>query len=114
MKTPGWLKPALIGAFAGAVVLFVLGFSIGGWMSAGEAKQLADERARTEVMAVTLPFCTEHATDPGQGSLTYARMKEAPYHERAQIAMDAGWATLPGKTEPDATLAVACVKSLEF
>lgn len=57
MKMPAELKPVLMGAAGGAVALAILGFTWGGWVTAGSAKTLADQRASDAVVAALAPVC---------------------------------------------------------
>src|SRR3546814_688238 len=112
MKTPVWLKPALLGACCGAAALFFIGFSLGGWKSASEAEQMAEERAHADVVAALLPFCVVNANTDPMSIQTLARMNDARSYERTRIVMDAGWATMPGADAPNSALATACVTAL--
>lgn len=41
MNTPGWLKPGIYGAVIGAVIVGVVGFTWGGWVTGGTANDRA-------------------------------------------------------------------------
>ena len=45
MTFPEWTKPGIYGALVGAVAVSILGFSWGGWTTAGGAKEMADDFA---------------------------------------------------------------------
>ena len=66
MKIPEWLKPALYGAAAGAVALAIVGFSWGGWVTGGTAKQMAANQARCEDVAALVPICVEQSKQDPQ------------------------------------------------
>jgi hypothetical protein len=51
MNTPKWLKPALQGAALGAIALAITGFTWGGWVTGGTAKEMAADQAKLEVLA---------------------------------------------------------------
>jgi hypothetical protein len=51
MKIPVWVKPGLWGAAAGAIAMAIIGFTQLGWTTSATAEQLAQERARTAVVA---------------------------------------------------------------
>ncbi|HEX5866187.1 MAG TPA: hypothetical protein VFY72_00660, partial [Beijerinckiaceae bacterium] len=44
VQTPEWLRPGLYGAAGGAVALAVIGFSWGGWVTDGKARQMAADQ----------------------------------------------------------------------
>lgn len=112
MKTPEWLKPGLYGAAAGAVALAIVGFSWGGWVTGGTAKQMASDQARLEVVAALVPICVEQSKKDPQVIKTLAQLKEASTYQRSDMLMDAGWATMPGSSDPDSYVARACMDTL--
>ena len=113
MRITEMIKPALYGAALGAVALAIVGFTWGGWVSAGTANKMASEQARAEVTAALVPICIEQAKqDPG-AMATLAEMKKLSSYRRADLLMTAGWATMPGGEGPDRYVANACVEILE-
>lgn len=112
MKTPEWLKPALWGAAAGAVALTIVGFSLGGWVTAGKAEKMATDRAKAEVVAALVPICIEQARQDPEADQRLASLRDARGTKRRDIVIDAGWATMPGQDAPDRTVANACMERL--
>jgi hypothetical protein len=112
VQTPEWLKPALYGALAGAAALAIAGFSWGGWVTGGKAEQIASERARLEVVAALVPVCLEQSNQDPVSATTLASLMEARPHQRDRMLMDAGWATMPGGTDPNSAVARACMQEL--
>ncbi|HEX9771184.1 MAG TPA: hypothetical protein VGA50_18570 [Kiloniellales bacterium] len=112
MNTPEWLKPGLYGAAAGAIALAIAGFSWGGWVTAGTAKQMAAEQARLEVVAALVPICIEQSRNDPQVAETLAQLKAANSYQRSGLLMEAGWATMPGSSDPDRRVANACMEKL--
>ena len=112
MNTPDWLNPGLKGAAVGAAALAIVGFTWGGWVTSGAAKEMASNQAQLEVVAALMPICIEQSKQDPQADVTLAQMKEAGYFERGEILMKAGWATMPGSSDPDRTVATACLEKL--
>ncbi len=112
MNIPEWLKPALYGAAAGAVALAIIGFSWGGWVTGGTAKQMAADQARLEVVAALVPICVEQSSQDPQVVETLTQLKDATSYYRGDMLMKAGWATMPGSTDPNRQVATACVEKL--
>ena len=113
MNVPAWLKPGIWGAVVGAIAIMVLGFWEMGWTTAGTAERMATERANSAVVAALVPFCVANAErDPDQAKLAKVRA-EASEYSRSQLVSDAGWATLPGATNPATGLASACSDKLQ-
>ena len=113
MNAPEWLKPGLQGAAVGAVALAIIGFSWGGWVTAGTAKKMASEHARLEVVAALVPICIEQSSQDPQVMATLAQLKDTVSYKRSDMLMEAGWATMPGSTAPDRYVASACMDKLE-
>jgi hypothetical protein len=112
MKNVEWLKPALYGAAAGAVAVAIIGFSWGGWMTAGQAEKMASKQADVAVVAALLPICLEQSrTDPKLTS-TLAVLKDTSSYKRDDVLIQAGWATMPGASDPNRQVAVACAEKL--
>ena len=112
MKTPEWLKPALYGAVAGAAVLAVAGFSWGGWVTGATAAKLASNQARLEVVAALVPICVEQSRQDPRLTATLADLQAATSYKRRVMLMEAGWATMPGSSEPNRNVASACMDEL--
>jgi dienelactone hydrolase len=112
MNVPEGFKPALYGAVAGAVALAIVGFSWGGWVTGGMAKEMAADQARLEVVAALVPICLQQSSqDPGIVE-TLALMKDAYFNERRDMVIKAGWATMPGSSDPNRNVARACMEEL--
>jgi hypothetical protein len=112
MALPEWLKPALYGAAVGAVAISVAGFSWAGWVTGGTADRRAAETAKAEVVAALVPICIEQARLDPESTVKLAALQGASTSQRPAMLIDAGWATMPGATESDRTVASACMKEL--
>ena len=112
MNIPEWLKPALYGAAAGAVALAIVGFSWGGWVTGGTAKQMAANQAKLEVVAALVPICVQQSKQDPQVVDTLAQLRDAGSWKRSDLLMDAGWATMPGSSDPNRDVARACMETL--
>lgn len=112
MNTPEWLQPALYGAAAGAVALAIAGFSWGGWVTDRTAKKMASDTARLEVVAALVPICMEQSKQDPQVAQTLANLKDTSSYKRNEMLMKAGWATMPGSTDPNRGVANACMEKL--
>lgn len=108
MKIPTWIKPALLGAGAGAIVLAFAGFSYGGWTTTTAAKDMSKKDVAVAVAAALTPYCVQSsAADPG-GAVILAEIKAASAYNRKGIVEKAGWATPLGADKPSSDLAQAC------
>ena len=112
MNIPEWLKPGLMGAAVGAAALAIVGFTWGGWVTGGTAKEMASDQAKLEVVAALVPICIQQSSQDPQVVETLAQLREASSYQRNDMLMKAGWATMPGASDPDRNVAKACVKAL--
>lgn len=112
MNTPDWLKPGLKGAVVGAAALAIVGFTWGGWVTGGTAKEMAADQARLEVVAALVPICLAQSSQDPQVAETLSQLKDASSYKRSDMLMKAGWATMPGTSEPDRNVAKACAEKL--
>jgi hypothetical protein len=112
MNVPEWVKPGLYGAAAGAIALAIVGFSVGGWVTGSKATQMASDKARADVLAALVPVCVDISKRDPQLVTKTAGLKTAKSYDRDDLVMKAGWATMPGATEPDRRIAAACAEKL--
>jgi hypothetical protein len=112
MNIPEWFKPGLKGAAVGAAALAIVGFTWGGWVTGGTAKEMASDQAKLEVVAALVPICIQQSSQDPQVVETLAQLKETKSYQRNDMLMKAGWATMPGSSDPDRNVAKACMKVL--
>jgi hypothetical protein len=108
MQTPEWLKPGLYGAACGAIVLAIVGFSWGGWVTGGTARTMAADQSRKDVVAVLSLICVDQSKRDPQLAERVAAIKAASSWNRGDLVMKNGWATMPGTTQADSQVAKDC------
>ena len=113
MNIPVWFKPGVYGGLIGAVVVGVLGFTWGGWVTGGTARDRAMAMAHDNVVAALAPVCLDMAQADPERIAKLALIREARTYERRNVLMDAGWATVPGAEAPDRDIAKACLGLLD-
>ena len=108
MQFPVWIKPALLGAGAGAIALAIVGFSWGGWVTGGSAADMARKQSLAATAPALTPYCLERsAADPNS-----VQLLAASSYNRKAIVEKAGWATPLGAEKPSTELAQACQLAL--
>ena len=118
MKVPSVLQGEsrtrlLQGIAAGAVASMVIGFSWGGWMTAGTANKIAAEQADTAVVAALTPICVEKFLQNSDAKANLAVLQKiSTSWEQGDYLEKGGWATQPGATSADYHLARACAEKL--
>ena len=108
MQFPSTLKPTLWGAACGAGLLAFVGFTFGGWMTAGTAERTAENRATTAVVAALAPICVSQFRLAGDTMTKQDELKKISVYDRQSFVEKAGWATMPGSPNADPGVAKAC------
>jgi hypothetical protein len=112
-ETRAAVTPALWGAAGGAIALAIVGFMWGGWLTGGQAENLARTRAETAVVAVLAPICVDKFRQDAGAVANLAEMKKITYSwEHGRFIEKGGWATAPGSTEPNSAVAKVCAETL--
>ncbi len=110
---PTWIKPGVWGAVIGAVLTMIVGFGWGGWVTASTADQAARQQAETAVTSALVPFCLTKAKMDPAGPKKVGELRAINYsYEQQEFVMKAGWATMPGREEPNREVAEACASQL--
>ncbi|MBT55639.1 MAG: hypothetical protein CMF72_19845 [Mameliella sp.] len=112
MKFPEWTKPGVYGALVGAVAVSILGFTWGGWTTAGSAEEMADSFAAEQVTLAMVPVCLDLSEADAERTAKLVTLREASSFQRRNAMMETGWATLPGTEAPNRDLANACLAKL--
>lgn len=111
-KIPEWVKPGVWGAIIGAVVIGFVAFGAGWVVTSGEAKELADARAEKAVVSALTPVCVAQFKKAEEKQVHIAALEETDSWNRGDYVEEHGWATLPGRTEPNDEVADACAEEL--
>ena len=106
------IKTALWGAIGGAIVLAIVGFAWGGWVTGGSAQQMAEELAQNAVVARLAPICVEQFNQDSEKDQKLKKLKEISSWERDDYVEKQGWATMPGEKDADSKVAGKCAESL--
>jgi hypothetical protein len=104
------LKNSLLGAIVGAAAITVIGFTWGGWVTSTSADIRIEESSEEAVTMALTSICVHQSTQDPNIEAVIAGMKAARSFQRGDFIMKAGWATMPGETEPNQRLARACVQ----
>ena len=106
------IEPGLWGAAGGAVVLAVIGFTWGGWVTGGTAQKMAEETAENAVVDRLAPICVEQFNQGSEKVQKLKELKETDTWQRDDYVAKQGWATMPGEKEADSKVAEKCAEML--
>ena len=104
----GKIKVGCWSAIGGAIVLAIIGFVWGGWVTGGTAEGMA---ADAVVDRLTLICVAQFTQDPEQAQKINELNKKDVW-DRQNYVEKQGWATMLGETKPDRKVANACAKQL--
>ncbi len=106
------IKPGVWGAIGGAIVLAIIGFAWGGWVTGGTAQKMAEELAQKTVVARLAPICVEQYNQDSGKDQKLKELKEEGSWKRDDYVEKQGWATMPGEKEADSKVAEKCAEFL--
>jgi len=112
MEFPSKLEPALWGAAGGAVALAILGFTWGGWVTAGTAEAMAKQRANAAIVTALAPICVDNFRRATDATAQQLELKKASSWDQSSLVEKRGWATMPGNSSPDSGVARACAEMI--
>ena len=107
----GW-KPFALGALVGAVAITWTGFDALGWKTAGTAEALGKRQADTAVISALATICDARFRKDADFPARLAALEKADRYARGELIWKAGWATMPGNTEPNRDVGQACAELL--
>lgn len=96
-------KTALFWSCVGSVVVvLILGFTWGGWTTAGTADEMAEEAAEEARAQVAAAVCMERFMNAATAPRQLASLKEIDSSwRRENFVEEGGWATIAGETYDD-------------
>lgn len=97
---------------ASIVVTMIIGFTWGGWVTGGTARNMAAVTAEEAVVRRLAPICVVQFTkDPAKDQKLKA-LKDTSTWQKGDYVRQQSWATMPGEQEPDSKVADECAKLL--
>jgi len=108
----GKIKPVLWGAVGGAILLAIIGFNWGGWVTTGTAEVMAKESAVTAVAERLGAICVAQFNRDTAKSQKLIEMKDKDTWEKGRYIDTQSWAIMPGDEKPESGVAEACAKQL--
>ena len=112
MNMPTNTKPWIQGAVAGAIVLAIVGFSWGGWVTGGTAAKNSASASHDAVVAALAPICVERFRAQPDAVVKADALIKSSSWERGNLVEKSGFATMPGAKSADADVARACAAIL--
>ena len=99
-------------AIGGAIVLAVVGFNYGGWVTSGSAAAMAKEIAADAVAERLGTICVAQFNRDSEKDQKLKEMKEKDSWDKGRYIEKQSWAIMPGEDKPDSKVADSCAKQL--
>lgn len=106
------LKPMLMGGVIGAAALAIIGFTWGGWVSAGTAEKNALQRATEAVTVALAPVCVDNFRRQPEAAAQLISLQKLSSYERTGFVEKGGWASTLGSKDGNPALARACAEAI--
>ncbi len=106
------IQPVLWGAVGGGILLAIIGFAWGGWVTGSTAQNMASELAQKAVVARLAPICVEQFNQDSEKDQKLTTLKETDSWKRNGYVEKQGWATMPGEKNSDSKVAGKCAELL--
>ena len=107
MKLPVETTPALWGAVGGAVVLAIVGFNWGGWVTGGKAQSMARTQVDEAVIGALAPLCVTKFEASADVATQRAALTKLEPWTRGEFVEKGGWASVATGSPPARSTAVA-------
>ena len=99
-------------AVGGAIVLAVVGFNWGGWVTGGAAAAMAKEIAADAVAERLGSICVAQFNRDSEKGQKLEEMKGKDSWDKGRYVEKQSWAIMPGEDKPDSKVADACARQL--
>jgi len=106
------IQTGLWGAIGGAIVLAIIGFNWGGWVTGGTAQEMAEEMAEEAVVSRLSLICVEQFGQDSEKVQKLKELKAKDSWERGTYVEKQGWATMLGEKKPDIKVAYKCAEKI--
>lgn len=102
------IKIGFWGAICGAIVLAIVGFNWGGWVTSSTAQAMAADA----VVDRLTHACIAQFDKDVERDQKFEELKETSSWQRDSYIEKQGWATMPGEEEPDGQVARSCASQI--
>jgi hypothetical protein len=103
VKFGGW------GFVVGAVVVAILGFTWGGWVTAGTARQMTAEA----LLASRTSICIAQFMDGPKHAEQLKEFRALDSWKRSDFVAKGGWDKMPGETSANGMVSSACADGID-
>jgi hypothetical protein len=102
----GW---SIVGA---VVATIIVGFTWGGWVTEGGAKEMAASAATEAHDQLASAVCVGKVMASPDAHAVIVSLKAQDSYDRGSVVQKGGWATMPGQEDADSDIADSCAQTL--
>jgi len=95
-----------------SALTMTVGFTWGGWVTAGTARTMAATLGEEAVVKRLAPICVVRFQADPKTAEKLQELKDMNTWEQADYVKQHGWATMPGEREPEGRVAEECARRL--
>ncbi|KSV66991.1 hypothetical protein N183_32575 [Sinorhizobium sp. Sb3] len=95
-----------------SLLTMILGFTFGGWMTAGGASVMADQAVRMARAELISNICVHNFVSAANAAENLKELKSKSSWERDDFITNGGWASVDGLVSPVPNAADVCAKAL--
>ena len=106
------IEHVMWGAVGGAIALAAIGFGFGGWVTGGTAREMVQRSSTSAVVAALSPICVDKFQHSAEAAVNLVELKKISSYQQSSFIEKGGWATLPGSTSANSSVAQACADML--
>jgi len=106
------IKLGFWSAVGGAVILAIIGFNWGGWVTSGTAEAKGKEIAANAVAERLGSICVAQFNQDPQKGEKLEEMKDKDVWDKGRYIEKQSWAIMPGDEKPESGVVDACAKQL--
>ncbi|GGA41505.1 hypothetical protein [Pelagibacterium lentulum] len=112
MNIPVWIKPAAYGAAIGGVVVAIVGFSWGGWVSGGSALASANAAALQSRTDLASAICVQNFMADENARANLNELKALRDNQQRTYLEEGTWAIMPDQDAVTRDTAILCARML--
>jgi hypothetical protein len=108
-ETKGKVTFGVWGLIIGAVIVMIIGFAWGGWLTGGTAQKMTDEA----VLASQAAICVAQFMKQPNHEARLKEIEKVDSWKRSEFIEKGGWDKMPGQEKASSLVSQACAKGLE-
>jgi len=108
-ETKGKVTFGVWGLIIGAVIVMIIGFAWGGWLTGGTAQKMTDEA----VLASQAAICVAQFIKQPNHEEKLKELEKIDSWKRSDFIEKGGWDKMPGQEKAGPQVSQACAKGLE-